>query len=41
MTVGAPTAAIAPQIHASVVRTAGLPEINTVALPDGKALTVG
>ena len=40
-TVGDPTAAIAPQMHASVVRTAGIPPINTVALPIGNTLAVG
>ena len=33
MTVGHPTAAIAPQPHTSVVRNAGLPPISTVVLP--------
>lgn len=41
ITVGQPTAAIAPQIHASDVRIAGLPSIITVALPIGNGLDVG
>ncbi len=41
ITVGAPITAMAPQIQASVVRMAGRPPIRTVALPMGKALTVG
>jgi hypothetical protein len=41
ITVGSPTAAMAPQIHASDVRSAGRPEISTVALPDGNGLDVG
>lgn len=32
-TVGQPTAALAPQRQTSVVRIAGLPQINTVVLP--------
>ena len=36
LTVTHPTAAIAPQMQASVVRKAGLPPIITVALPIGK-----
>ena len=35
---GAPTAAIAPQMHVSVVRTAGLPQIRTFVLPAGNGL---
>jgi hypothetical protein len=41
ITVGSPTAAIAPQMQESVVLIAGMPPINTVALPIGKALEVG
>jgi hypothetical protein len=41
MTVGSPTAAIAPQIQLSVVRNAGTPPIITVLLPDGNGLAVG
>lgn len=41
ITVGSPTAAIAPQIHASVVRNAGTPPIITALLPEGKTLAVG
>ena len=41
ITVGSPTAAIAPQMQASVVLSAGLPAISTVALPVGNALTMG
>jgi hypothetical protein len=36
-----PTTAMAPQMHASVVRSAGLPAIKTVGLPAGNGLTVG
>jgi len=41
ITVGSPTTAIAPQMQASDVRNAGMPPINTVALPIGKGLAVG
>jgi hypothetical protein len=41
ITVGSPPAAIAPQMHASVVRNAGRPPIRTVVLPLGNALAVG
>jgi hypothetical protein len=40
-TVGAPTAAMAPQALASLVRRAGMPPIITVLLPAGKGPTVG
>ena len=40
-TVGAPTADIAPQMHGSMIRIAGFPQISTVALPIGNALAVG
>jgi hypothetical protein len=40
-TVGAPTAAIAPQMQASLVRKAGRLPIRTVTLPAGKTLLVG
>jgi hypothetical protein len=41
VTVGHPTAAIAPQMHVSDVRIAGLPPIITVVLPmiNGVAVT--
>jgi hypothetical protein len=32
---------MAPHMQASVVRSAGIPAIMTVALPAGKTLTVG
>jgi hypothetical protein len=41
ITVGAPTAAIAPQMQASLVRRAGFPAIKTVVLPIGNGLEVG
>jgi hypothetical protein len=41
VTVGQPTAALAPQIQASPVLMAALPPIMTVTLPIGKELTVG
>ena len=41
ITEGSPTAAIAPQMQASVVRNAGMPPINTLVLPIGKGLAVG
>ena len=41
ITVGSPTAAIAPQMHASDERKAGHPEIVTVVLPEGNGLEVG
>src|SRR5689334_3640878 len=39
-TVGEPTAAPAPQMQVSLVRSAGRPPISTVVLPDGNALEV-
>lgn len=39
ITVGEPTADIAPQMHASVVLNAGRPLMRTVVLPIGNALT--
>jgi hypothetical protein len=39
--VGSPTAAIAPQMQVSVVRSAGRPPISTVVLPEGNTLAVG
>ena len=41
LTVGAPMAAMAPHMQASVVLKAGFPPIVTVVLPMGKALAVG
>jgi hypothetical protein len=41
ITVGSPTAAPAPQMHVSLVRSAGMPPIRTVLLPDGNELAVG
>jgi hypothetical protein len=41
VTVGAPTAAPAPQAHVSDVRNAGRPWMRTDVLPEGNGLTVG
>lgn len=41
MTVGSPTAAMAPQMQVSVLRMAGIPPMSTVLLPLGKGLAVG
>src|SRR5262245_6742664 len=41
ITVGAPTAAPAPQMQTSDVRTAGRPPTRTVALPAGNGLVGG
>jgi hypothetical protein len=41
ITVGSPRTAIAPQMQASVVRSAGLPPMSTVGLPEGNTLAVG
>jgi len=41
ITVGSPTAAVAPQTETSPTRIAGFPPINTVVLPIGNGPTVG
>jgi hypothetical protein len=41
ITVGSPTAAVAPQAQVSPTRTAGMPPINTVPLPTTKGVTGG